>query len=166
MSICLGKEQWRHCVFCEHNQTYIPLSFMMLQIYKSTFSGSPLSWESYLQVHVFLLYSKEISCCVCLSEGIKSEGKTVCALEPAASLFMRRSAETESAPLFCSRSEGAYAIEAAQAGKIQTLPCLRGSPSRRLINRIELVLETCVTQAQCHALKTQHAKWFQLAWRK
>lgn len=100
----------------------------------------------------------------CLSKGIKSERRTVCLLEPAASLFMRRSAETESAPLFCPRSEGAYAIEVAQAGKIQTLPCLRGSPSRRLINRIELVLETCVTQARCHApLKMQHAKWFQLA---
>lgn len=40
---------------------------------------------------------------------------------PSASLFMYRRGEAESASLLCSRSEDAYAIEAAEARKIQTL---------------------------------------------
>ncbi len=119
------------------------------------------SWEL-----VFLLYWNKSSLMCLLVKRNQIRGKN--RLPPGhrsgstTSLFICRRGEAESAFLKCSRSEDAYAIEAAEARKSRR-SSLRSTPTRRLIDRIELVLKICVTQACCHAhVRMQQAQWVKL----
>ncbi len=126
-----GAAWWRHAIimhkiflaklntlFCLLPVLFLLSLNIMVNVFLTVWTQE--SWES-----VFLLYWKEASLMCLLVQRNQFRGKN---WPPpghrsgsTAPLFMCRRGEAESASLMCSRSEDAYAIEAAEARKIQTL---------------------------------------------
>ncbi len=119
------------------------------------------SWEL-----VFLLYWNKSSLMCLLVKGINSGGRTGCLLDIG----------VDPRHLYSYAGEEKQKVHFSSAPDLRTLTqskrqkqeksrrsSLRSTPTRRLIDRIELVLKICVTQACCHAhVRMQQAQWVKL----
>lgn len=104
---------------------------------------------------------------VCLYKGINSERRTGCPLVSRVNawhLYSYAGEEKQKVHLsLLLQIGGGLCNRGSRSKKNPDAPSLRSTPTRRLIDWMELVLEICVTQACCHThVRMQQAKWVKL----
>lgn len=166
-----GATWWRHAIIM-HKMSLAKLNtlFCLLPVLLLL----SLNVMVYVFLTVWTLESWKASCsiekklvlCVCLSKGINSEGRTGSPLDIGADprhLYSCAGEEKQKVHLSCAPDLRTLTQSKWQKQEKSRRSSLRSTPTRRLIDRIELVLKICVTQACCHApVRMQQAKWVKL----